>query len=219
MDDDKNKDENGKSGVPVPPKGFEPFTDDDGAKRAVNSNASQPNAPSESSSEQNTESSDENTNECTDSNQRGNAQSFDFGASQGFQNPQKPRSGNAPALSETEKQELLSVKRFSIYSIGGSFISFLFGGSLLALISLICGIVCYKKTKRFNDKHQDLKDYAPILKKRAIIAIVIPAVALALNLTMVALLMPVIMEAAQTGDYSMILSGGVTNGATNTTWG
>ena len=202
----------GGTGAPVPPAGYEPL-----------SNGQE---PQDSAIGTSTEDAANNADQVDLSSQKENACSRNEGqgsSSAGFQDlqgnqPNAPQP-EMPTLSESETKECLSMRRFSIYAICGAFISFIFGGTLLALISLICGIVCYRKTKAFNDAHPHLKDYAAGFKKRAIIAIVVPAVALALNILAVAIVMPIILEAAQTGDYSMLLGGGATNGAVNSTWG
>ena len=209
-----NNDNNaaGGTGAPVPPAGYEPLSNEQEPRDSAIGNSAGSTANNASQAEP----SSQKENACSQNEGQGSS-SADFQGSQGNQ-PNAPQP-EMPILSESETKECLSMRRFSIYAICGAFISFIFGGTLLALISLICGIVCYRKTKAFNDTHPRLKDYAAGFKKRAIIAIVVPAVALALNILAVAIVMPIILEAAQTGDYSMLLGGGATNGAVNSTWG
>ncbi len=212
----KRDDETTNKKPPTPPIGYRSPTSDS-LDSAVPREAEDTQADdmSEEASENPDDETDlRNTNTCSNvGEQRGIENESDtFKKCESFQN--KP-----PALSEEETKAVLSLRRYSLYAITGAFISFLIGGSLLALVSLICGIVCYRKTSQFNEAHPSLSEYAPAFKKRAVIAIVVPAVALILNVIAVAVLMPVILQAAQTGDYSMLLGGGATNSVTNSTWG
>lgn len=200
---DKDKNENDSSGAPMPPAGYSPEQSTSESRTAAN----------KQSADDRSDSSLKNTNTCSEGREEPVAS-----------NAPDPKTSfapqqNAPVLNETESKEYLSIKRFSSYAIFGAFISFLFGGSLLSLISLICGIICYRKTAAFNSAHPHLSEYASTFKKRAIIAIVIPTVAFVLNLLAVVILMPIILQAAQTGDYSMLLGGGATNSVANSTWG
>lgn len=140
------------------------------------------------------------------------------------QHPQIPQEpSNAPQssmpcepLNQSQQHALMeadlkSARTLSTVATIAGPVSFILGGMALSTVALVCGIVSFLKIKRLLpiiDGSQ--RTFAMALRQTAILGIVVGAAALIINAIGVALMMPVLMEALQTGDFSAILGEGAT---------
>lgn len=123
----------------------------------------------------------------------------------------------APAnRSAAIEANLKSARSLSTVSTIAGPISFIIGGMALSTVALVCGIISLNKTRRILESVDDAhRVYALALRQTAIIGIAIGAIALIVNAIGVALMVPVLMEVLQTGDYSSLLGDGVSAGGTS----
>ncbi|MEC4272426.1 hypothetical protein VJ923_04520 [Adlercreutzia sp. R25] len=107
--------------------------------------------------------------------------------------------------------DLKSARTLSTVATIAGPVSFILGGMALSTVALVCGIISFLKVRRLlpviNDSQ---RNFAMALRQTAILGIVVGAAALIINAIGVALMMPVLLEAMQTGDFSAILGEGAT---------
>lgn len=148
---------------------------------------------------------------------------------------QQPHQQNDPSKAPADKQhqleefELKSARTLSTVATIAGPVSFIIGGVALSTVALVCGIIALTKVRRVlarDDSAQ--RPYARALRQTAIMSIAIAVVALVLNAVSVALMMPVLIQAMQTGDYSAILGNAAStiqgtpnpsNGSSGNAWG
>lgn len=107
--------------------------------------------------------------------------------------------------------DLKSARTLSTVATIAGPVSFILGGMALSTVALVCGIVSFSNIKRLLPTIDDSqRTYAMALRQTAILGIVVGAAALIINAIGVALMMPVLMEAMQTGDFTAILGEGAT---------
>lgn len=117
---------------------------------------------------------------------------------------------HASAQAFAEQADLNSARTLSTIATIGGPVSFIIGGVLLSSVSLICAIIALVKTKRvLAHAESPYLGYARALKQTAIMGIFISTVALVLNIIGVVTMLPMLMDALQSGDYSSILGNGV----------
>ena len=117
------------------------------------------------------------------------------------QKPADPTPEQASAELELKSARTLT----TVATIAGP-VSFIIGGVALSTVGLVCAIVAFAKVRRAQRLLADnLKPYVRALRQSAIMAMVISGVALVINGIGVALMMPILLDAMQTGDYSAIL--------------
>ena len=138
------------------------------------------------------------------------------------QNPQNSSQTPTDTLSSSEKELLAHGRKLAMFAGFGSIVSFFIGGVLLSAICLVAGILSYRRISAVtsNPKHDQTAMRA--FKRMGISAIALPAVALALNAIALALIIPEIMQMAQTGTYSDLFNFGTSTGAggsSTSTWG
>ncbi|WP_302962766.1 hypothetical protein [uncultured Adlercreutzia sp.] len=120
----------------------------------------------------------------------------------GLPGPQEPQ---VPRPTGTD-YELKSARTLATIATIAGPVSLIIGGVALSTVALVCGIIAFAKVRRtLAAMEPSERLYARALKQTALMGIVIAAVALTLNAVSVALMMPVLLEAMQTGDYSAIL--------------
>lgn len=107
----------------------------------------------------------------------------------------------------------------SISMIGGP-LSLLFGGVLLSTAAVVCGIVALvllRGLKAQNGASGSVpasdEAIAQNLMRQALIGVAVSAVALVLNAVALATVMPAMLDALQTGDYSSLLNGSANTGS------
>lgn len=119
--------------------------------------------------------------------------------------PQTIESGES-AQAAVADYELKSARTLATVATVAGPISFIIGGVALSTVALVCAIIAFVKIRSVLDDVAPAKrPYARALRQTALMGIGIGAVALVLNGVSVAMMLPVLMEAMQTGDYSAIL--------------
>lgn len=120
------------------------------------------------------------------------------------QSPQTPETPAPP--SPSSDYELKSARTLATVATVAGPVSLIIGGVALSTVALVCGIIAFVKARRVlrsNDPADNF--YAQALRRTALMGIVVGAAALVLNGVSVALMMPALLEAMQTGDYTAIL--------------
>ena len=132
------------------------------------------------------------------------------------ENPQRPEPSTEP--SQDQRRALIDA------AIAGP-VSFIIGGVMLSTVGLVCAIVGFVKIKHvIDDVDGRQKVYAATVRQTLIWGLAISAIALIVNIVGIALMMPVLMEAMQTGDFTSILGEGATitaqpSGGSGNAWG
>ena len=86
-------------------------------------------------------------------------------------------------------------------------VSMIVGGVLLSAVALGCALVALAKVRRMEVPEGTDGALVQAVRRQAMVGVGIGVVALVLNAVTLALLMPGIIEAAQTGDFSSLLGG------------
>lgn len=105
-----------------------------------------------------------------------------------------------------------------VASVAGP-VSLFIGGVLLSGIGLVCAVIAFRKLKRIIEKRTDVSALAQRLKRSAIIGIAVCGVAFALNAISFYLMMPVVLEMMESGDYAGAMTDAGTGVGANSTWG
>lgn len=142
--------------------------------------------------------------------------------------PQRPEPSTEP--SQDQKRALIdldlkSARTLSTVAAIAGPVSFIIGGVMLSTVALVCAIVGFVKIKRVMTVVDDRqKAYAATVRQTLIWGLIVSGIALVVNIVGVALMMPVLMEAMQTGDFTSILGEGATiatqpSGGSGNAWG
>ena len=116
------------------------------------------------------------------------------------------------AADQFDLMELKSARTLSTVATIAGPVSFIIGGVALSSVALVCAILAFTKTRRVLRKGPGPNSsFANIVKQTAIMGIFISCVALVLNLIGLIAMIPILMDAMQTGDYSAILGEGATS--------
>lgn len=105
-------------------------------------------------------------------------------------------------------KDLKTIQVLASISLIGAPVSLIFSSLFLSIAAFVCGIVAMVMlNKREADPSGSREDeIAEGLKRQAIIGIAISAVALALNAVALAAVLPAMIEAMRTGDYSALFA-------------
>lgn len=143
-------------------------------------------------------------------------------------NPQRPEPSTEPSQDQRQvliDADLKSARTLSTVAAIAGPVSFIIGGVMLSTVGLICAIVGFVKIKHvIDDVDGRQKVYAVTVRQTLIWGLAISAIALIVNIVGIALMMPVLMEAMQTGDFTSILGEGATitaqpSGGSGNAWG
>lgn len=101
----------------------------------------------------------------------------------------------------------------SVSLIGGP-LSLIIGGVLLSTASLVCGIIALVMVRSSKTSFDESisANIQQTLMRQAIIGIAMCALALAVNAISLAMMMPAVFDAVQSGDYSSVFGGGSASG-------
>lgn len=128
------------------------------------------------------------------------------------QKPCEPPRASGPGQHPAENLELKSARTLAtVASIAGP-VSLIIGGIALSTVAVVCALIALAKVKRVlaqTDPSQ--QSYVLSLKQTAFMGVAIGLVALVLNAVSVAMILPTLIEAMQTGDYSAILGDAAAN--------
>ncbi|WP_235904739.1 MULTISPECIES: hypothetical protein [Eggerthella] len=123
-------------------------------------------------------------------------------------------SSNMNDLRELKKSQTMVM----VASIAGP-VSLFIGGVLLSGVGLVCAIVAFRKLKKLIAKHTDVSVLAQRLKRSAIVGMAVCGVAFALNAISFYLMMPVVLEMMESGDYTGAMTDVGSGAAGTSTWG
>lgn len=123
-------------------------------------------------------------------------------------------SSNMNDLRELKKSQTMVM----VASIAGP-VSLFIGGVLLSGVGLVCAIVAFRKLKKLIAKHTDVSMLAQRLKRSAIVGMAVCGVAFALNAISFYLMMPVVLEMMESGDYTGAMTDVGSGAAGTSTWG
>ena len=130
-----------------------------------------------------------------------------------LQPPAQADNGSSPQQTAWEQSELNTARTLATIATIGGPVSFIIGGVALSTAAVVCAIIAYTKVNKvLRNTASPMYAYAKVLKQTAFMGLFIGAVALILNFVGMMTMMPKIMEAMQTGDYSSILGTGSTGG-------
>lgn len=100
-------------------------------------------------------------------------------------------------------------------------VSLLIGGVALSTVGIVCAVLAWRGAKHVASSNSPSAPMANNFRKSALVSIVICCVAFALNAFYAAMIMPAMLEAVNTGDFSQLLgsepSGGAGAGAEGST--
>ena len=115
------------------------------------------------------------------------------------QKPDEPPRTAEQAQHTVESLELKSARTLAtVASIAGP-VSLIIGGVALSTVAVICATIAIVKVKHVLSRAD------PSQRTYALLGVVIGLVALVLNAVSVAMILPTLIEAMQTGDYRAIL--------------
>ena len=122
------------------------------------------------------------------------------------QKPDEPSRTAEQAQHTVESLELKSARTLAtVASIAGP-VSLIIGGVVLSTVAVVCATIAIVKVKRaLSQADPSQRAYALSLRRTALLGVVIGLVALVLNAVSVAMILPTLIEAMQTGDYRAIL--------------
>lgn len=122
------------------------------------------------------------------------------------QAPQSPEKASPTPPNPAHDYELKSARTLATVATVAGPVSLIIGGVALSTVALVCGIIAFVKVRRVLSASDPTDSfYARALRQTTLMGIVVAAVALVLNGVSVALMMPALIEAMQTGDYTAIL--------------
>lgn len=141
----------------------------------------------------------------------------------GRRDPEQPILLNGAPTPSPNANDLYDLKKAQtlvmVASVAGP-VSLFIGGVLLSTVGLVCAVFAYRKLARLVEKRTDVAAAARRLKRSAIVGLAVCGIALVLNAISFYLMMPVVLEMMETGDYTGIMadtgSGAV---SPNSTWG
>ena len=124
------------------------------------------------------------------------------------------------AIDNDDAVEFKSARNYNIAAQIVALVSLIIGGVFASTVALILAIISYRKFLGIAGHMQD-ESVVRALKRAGMMAIVMSCVALVLNVVSLIILMPMVMQFVQTGDYSALFGNGplAGSGSTSTTWG
>ena len=142
----------------------------------------------------------------------------------GGQSPEPPTNwrpngaqNQAPRMNGANSQHQVN---YNIAAQIVALVSLIIGGVFASTVALVLAIISYRKFSGIAGRMQD-ESVVRALKRAGMMAIVMSCVALVLNVVSLIILMPMVMQFVQTGDYSALFGNGplAGSGSTSTTWG
>lgn len=140
----------------------------------------------------------------------------------GFE-PSAPNDPNNTPMPQPSADDMRDLKKSQtlvmVASIAGP-VSLFIGGMLLSAAGFICGIIGFRKLGKLTTKQTDVAKMAQRLKRSSIVGIVVCGVAFALNAVAFYLMLPVVLDMVESGNYAGSLADiGAGSTGLNSTWG
>lgn len=126
--------------------------------------------------------------------------------------------------SEEKEQKLASTRKLITFANIAGPVSLIIGGVLLSTAGLICSLIARSRINTMlKEQPQDQAFSQKVMQaaKPGAIAPIICTIALVLNVISLALVMPAVLEATQTGNLTTLFGSGAVNtaGTATSTWG
>lgn len=126
--------------------------------------------------------------------------------------------------SEKKERKLASTRKLITFANIAGPVSLIIGGVLLSTAGLICSLIARSRINTMlKEQPQDQVFSQKVMQtaKPGAIALIICTIALVLNVISLALVMPAVLEASQTGNLTTLFGGGAVNttGTATSTWG
>lgn len=126
--------------------------------------------------------------------------------------------------SEEKERKLASTRKLITFANIAGPVSLIIGGVLLSTAGLICSLIARSRINTIlKEQPQDRVFSQKVMQaaKPDAIALIICTIALVLNVISLALVMPAVIEASQTGNLTSLFGGGAVNtaGTSTSTWG
>ena len=126
--------------------------------------------------------------------------------------------------SEEKERKLASTRKLITFANIAGPVSLIIGGVVLSTAGLICSLIARSRINTMlKEQPQDQVFSQKVMQaaKPSAIALIICTIALVLNVISLALVMPAVLEASQTGNLTTLLGGGAVNtaGTATSTWG
>ena len=126
--------------------------------------------------------------------------------------------------SEEKERKLASTRKLITFANIAGPVSLIIGGVLLSSAGLICSLIARSRINTMlKEQPQDQIFSQKVMQaaKPGAIALIICTIALVLNVISLALVMPAVLEASQTGNLTTLFGGGAVNtaGTATSTWG
>ncbi len=124
-----------------------------------------------------------------------------------------------------EDQKLLSARRLITFANIAGPVSIIVGGVILSGSGLVCAFIARQKIndllKSDHSQNEAFRQRILTAARPGAVALVICAIALVLNAISVAIMMPILLSAMQSGDMQTLLGGSGANAAASitSTWG
>ena len=124
-----------------------------------------------------------------------------------------------------EERKLLSARRLITFANIAGPVSIIIGGVILSGAGLICAFIARRKINDLlgsnRSENEAFKQRVLTAARPGAVALVICAIALVLNAISVAIMMPMLLSAMQSGDMQTLLGGSGANAAASitSTWG
>lgn len=141
-----------------------------------------------------------------------------FGGSQVPQQLGNPQTPSQPTDQQTviEQSELNTARTLATVATIGGPVSFIIGGVALSSVAVVCAAIAFSKVNKvLRNTSSPMYNYAKVLKQTAVMGLFIGGVALILNVVGMVTMMPKIMEAMQSGDFSSIIGTGTSGTQAN----
>lgn len=125
-----------------------------------------------------------------------------------------------PGYAEVKKVQNLALAA----SICGP-VSVFIGGMLLSGVGIVCGFLGMRRADRIENGDKEVKEAATRARRSCVVALIVCAVAFALNAAYSFYMYPIIMDAVQTGDLSALMGNAASSGSVagsgsgSSTWG
>ncbi|WP_297156746.1 hypothetical protein [uncultured Ellagibacter sp.] len=125
---------------------------------------------------------------------------------------------------EENERKLASTRKLIMFANIAGPVSLIIGGVLLSTAGLICSLIARSRINvliRQQPQDQVFTEKVMQVAKPGAIALIICSIALVLNIISLALVMPAVLEAAQTDSLQTLFGGGAINtaGSATSTWG
>lgn len=129
-----------------------------------------------------------------------------------------PQVPGPPSVPEPQGPgSLRSIQTLITVSIIAGPVSMIIGGVFLSLAAIVCAVVALVKARRVNVQDDANVMALQTIRRQAMVGIGIGVVAFGFNAVSLAMVLPALVDAMQSGDYSSVLDGSMSGSGTQGT--